>query len=314
MEYRVLGRTGVRVSAIGLGVWQFSESWGVTRYEDAVKIVRAAYESGVNLYDTAIVYGNGMSEEYLGRALEELGIRDEVIIATKIPGQMLAEHDVFKATERSLRRLRVDTVDLMQVHWPPLWHNIPTCEYMRALERLVFMGKVRFIGLSDFPRELAEAAQSCLAREEIASMQLRYNLLEREVEKELLPYVEGRGMSLLAWSPLAKGALTGKYIEKPPRFDDVRASDPLFHEANFPAIVELNKLLIKIAEKYSKTPAQIALNWLITNSSAVIPIPGAKTPQQASQNAGAAGWRLSFEDWLALKEASDKIRITRVTY
>ena len=121
-------------------------------------------------------------------------------------------------------------------------------------------------------------------------------------------------MSLLAWSPLAKGALTGKYVEKPPRFEDVRASDPLFHEANFPAVAGFNELLIEIAAKYDKTPAQVALNWLLTTSQTVIPIPGAKNPEQAAQNAGAAGWRLKFEDWLALKEASAKILITRVTY
>ncbi len=310
MEYTFLGPTKEKISRVGLGTWQFSQTWGVEDYETARGIIEEAHAQGINLIDTAIVYGDGLSEEFIGRALKELGLRDEFIVASKIPGQFLAWGDVIKAVEGSLRRLQVDAIDLMQVHWPPVWHNIPTCEYMRALERLVTLGKIRYLGLSNFPPILAWEAQECLAREEIVSLQVRYNLLERDAEKELLPYAEENNMTLLAWSPLAKGALTGKYTpENLPKFEDVRAGNPLFHPSNFNQIWPLVQKLREIGQKYGKTPAQVALNWLLTTSDAVIVIPGAKRPEHVVDNAGAAGWRLSYDDWLELDQLSKSIRI-----
>ncbi|MCE4613465.1 MAG: aldo/keto reductase [Desulfurococcales archaeon] len=316
MEYASLGSTGLKVSRIGLGAWQFSEAWGVTDYSVAREIVRASLDSGVNLIDTAMVYGRGLSEEFVGRAIRDLGVkRDDVVIATKIPGDFLAYDDVFRATDNSLRRLGVDYIDLMQVHWPPCWHNHPTCEYMRALERLIVLGKVGYIGLSDFPVELVDAARACLARYDVEVIQVRYNIVERQAEKELIPYAEENGMSVLAWSPLAKGAVLGKYsLEEAEKLQDVRGGDPLFKPQNYKQILELSEKLKQIASKYGKTPAQIALNWLLGYSDTVIPIPGAKSPEQARENAGAAGWRLSYEDWRALDEASKKLKITYVTW
>jgi len=214
MEYRELGWTGLKVSAVSLGAWQFSESWGVLDYNLAKSIIEKAVNVGINFIDTAAVYGRGKSEEFVGRALKELGVKDKVLIATKLPGDFMNEYDVFKGTERSLKRLGVDVIDLMQVHWPPIWHNFPTCEYMRALERLVIMGKIRYIGLSDFPVELIESARQCLSVTDIVSIQIRYNLVERYAEKELIPYAEREGLAILAWSPIAKGALSGKYDSK----------------------------------------------------------------------------------------------------
>jgi len=315
VEYTFLGPTREKISRIGLGTWQFSDTWGVKSYEVAKGIIEEAHRHGINLIDTAIVYGDGLSEEFIGRALEELGLREEFLIASKIPGQFLAWGDVIRAVEASLRRLRVDAIDLMQVHWPPVWHNIPTCEYMRALERLVSLGKIRYIGLSNFPPVLAWEAQECLAREEIVSLQVRYNLLERDAEKELLPYAEENNMTLLAWSPLAKGALTGKYTpENLPEFEDVRRGDPVFHPDNFKRIWPVVEELRRIAEKHGKTTAQAALNWLITSSDAVVPIPGAKRREQVADNAGAAGWRMGFEEWARLEELSRRAEIVRVLW
>ncbi len=315
MEYTFLGPTKEKISRVGLGTWQFSQTWGVEDYETARGIIEEAHAQGINLIDTAIVYGNGLSEEFIGRALKELGLRDEFIVASKIPGQFLAWGDVIKAVEGSLRRLQVDAIDLMQVHWPPVWHNIPTCEYMRALERLVTLGKIRYIGLSNFPLILAWEAQECLAREEIVSLQVRYNLLERDAEKELLPYAEENNMTLLAWSPLAKGALTGKYTpENLPKFEDVRRGDPIFHPDNFERVYGLVKEVEEVASKYGKTPAQVSLNWLVTTSPVVVPIPGAKRREQVADNAGSVGWRLSFEDWSRLERASRMTHIDRVVW
>jgi aryl-alcohol dehydrogenase-like predicted oxidoreductase len=313
MEKIILGWTGEEVSRMGLGIWQFSETWGVTDYKVAKEIIRTAYEAGINFFDTAMVYGDGLSEEFLGRAVKELGIRDEVFIATKIPGQYLSRDDVIRACRKSLKRLQVDVIDLLQVHWPPLWHNFPTCEYMEALEQLIHLGLVRYIGLSDFPVELVESARSCLSVTDIVSIQIRYNLIERDAEKELIPYALAEDLVVLPWSPLAKGALTGKY--KPdnlPEFQDVRGRDPIFHPENFKKIYELVRLLEEVAKKYNKTPAQVALNWLMTSYPNILPIPGAKNPKQVLDNAGACNWRLDFEDWFKLDQASRAIRIDRV--
>ncbi len=316
MEYTTLGSTGIKVSRIGLGTWQFSQTWGMTDYETAKKIIEASLDEGVNLIDTAMVYGRGMSEEFVGRALKELDVkRDDVVIATKIPGDFLAYEDVFRAVDRSLKRLQVDYIDVMQVHWPPCWHNFPTCEYMKALERLVVLGKIGYIGLSDFPLELADAARACLSRVDVEVMQYRFNLAERQAEKELIPYAEENGMTFLAWSPLAKGAILGKYtLDEAKQLQDVRSGDPLFMEENYKQLLELAAVIKELAEKYDKTPAQVALNWLVGFSDVIIPIPGAKSPEQARQNAGAVGWRLSYEDWRRLDEASKKLRITYVSW
>ncbi|HDD26809.1 MAG TPA: aldo/keto reductase [Acidilobales archaeon] len=311
MEYVKLGKTDVKVSRIGLGVWQFSEAWGVTDYSLAKSIVFKALDLGINFFDTAMVYGLGMSEDFLGRALREYGIRrDEVVISTKIPGEFLNPYDIPRSVSKSLSLLRTDYVDLLLAHWPPCWHNYPTCEYARSMERLVRLGKVRYLGLSDFPVELVESFRSCLAREDVVILQIRYNLIERWAEKELIPYAERNNISVMAWSPLAKGALTGKYTPNNlPRFQDVRAGDPIFHVKNFTNIWSVVNLIKELSEKYGKTPSQIALNWLIMSSPVVIPIPGAKKPEQVEDNAGATGWRLSYEDWRLLDEASSKLVI-----
>ncbi len=312
MEYRSLGNTGEKISAIGLGAWQFSESWGVLEYQKAKEIIEEALNQGVNLIDTAIVYGRGKSEEFVGKAIKELKARDNVFIATKIPGEMLAEHDVYRAVQGSLRRLQTDHIELVQVHWPPCWNNIPTCEYMRALEKLVSLGMIDYIGVSNFGPSILEEAMYCLSREEIVSNQIRYNIIEREAEKELIPFALAAGMSILAWSPLAKGAVTGKYtLENLPQFTDVRANDPLFFRENFEKIVPLINKLKEIGEKYGKKPAQVALNWLLQSYENVIPIPGAKNKEQVIDNVGAIGWRMNYDEWRELDEISRKIIIYR---
>ena len=313
MEFRYIG--DVKVSAVGLGTWQFSDAWGVTSYDTAKSIVEKALSMGINFFDTAAVYGTGMSEKFLGQAIKELGEREKVVIATKIPGEFLSRHDVFKATKRSLERLGTSYIDLMQVHWPPCWDNIPTCEYMRALEELVHIGAIRMIGLSDFPPELIESAWSCLSTEDIVSIQVKYNLVERDAEKEIIPYAEANNISVLAWSPLAKGALSGKYTpENLPKFSDVRSGSAVFHPENFKQIYEIVKILEEIGAKYEKKPSQVALKWLLMASEKVIVIPGAKSPEQVEENAGASDWIMSLEDWMRLEEESSKIRITRVLW
>ncbi|MFB6489954.1 MAG: aldo/keto reductase [Thermoproteus sp. AZ2] len=317
MDYIKLGKTDIRASRIGLGVWQFDEyAWGSIDYEAAKAIVAKAHELGINFFDTAAVYGRGRSEEFLGRAIRELGIREHVYVATKIPGDWHRRGDVFKSVENQRRRLGVDAIDLIQLHWPACWHNVPICETMKALEELYSRGVVRHIGVSNYPPQLIEAARACLSKADIATSQNRYNLLERDADKELLPYLKSRGIALIAWSPLAKGAVTGKYTpDNLPSFNDVRRGDPLFTPENLRIAMPLIEEVKLLAAKYGKTPAQIALNWAIRDP-AIYPIPGAKSPEQAAENAGAVGWQMSEEDWLRLDKISREVseKISYVTY
>ncbi|BEP18292.1 aldo/keto reductase [Pyrofollis japonicus] len=311
MEYTELGRTGVKVSRIGLGAWQFSEAWGLTDYRAARAVVERALSHGINFFDTAMVYGLGMSETFLGGALREAGAkRDEIVVSTKIPGEFLNPGDVFRAIEKSLKNLGFDYVDVLLAHWPPCWHNFPTCEYARAMEKLVHLGKVNYLGLSDYPVELVESFRSCLAREDVQVLQLRYNLAERWAEKAHIPYAEKYKMTVQAWSPIAKGALTGKYEPGKLEFQDVRSREPIFHPENYSKVWELVKLLRQVGEKYGKKPVQVALNWLVVSSPVVIPIPGAKSPEQVDDIVGAVGWRLSYSDWKLLEEASRRLEIS----
>ncbi len=224
-----------QISRIGLGAWEFSPAWGVTDYIAARSVIAAAFESGVNFIDTAMAYGNGMSERFIDRALREPGVkRDEVVIATKIPGEFLDEHGVVRAAYKSLRNLDTSYIDLLQIHWPPAWHNHLTREYARSLEKLVDLGVVRYIDVSNYPIALLEELRSSFSKIDIVSMQYRYNLIERKAEKELIPYAEKNKLTFIPWSPLSKGALTGKYtFENLSRFQDVRGNDPVLHPKKY---------------------------------------------------------------------------------
>lgn len=316
MDYMMLGNTGEKVPRVGLGAWEFSDAWGFTEadYERAKEVIKKAIEVDSTLIDTAMVYGAGLSERVIGRALKELGVRrDQLFIVTKIPPHFLQYDDVFKAVEGSLRRLQTTYVDALLVHWPPAWHNIPSCEYAKAFEKLINMGLVRYIGLSNYPVPLIEDFRACLSRHDVELLEIRYNMVERWAEAELIPYAEANSMTVLAWSPLAQGALLGKYtLEEAAKLTDVRRNNQLFRPNNYVQILRLVEELRKVGEKYDKTPAQVALNFLLRASSAVLPIPGAKTPQQAEENAGAAGWSLSYEDWRRLDETSRALRISYV--
>ncbi|MEM1516708.1 MAG: aldo/keto reductase, partial [Thermofilum sp.] len=303
-------------SRIGLGAWQFSEAWGALDFEAAKAVVRRAVELGVNFFDTAMVYGNGKSEKLLGRSLKELSVsRDSVIVSTKIPGEFLNPLDIPRAVRKSIENLELGYIDVLLAHWPPAWHNVPTRVYARSLEQLVNMGLVRYLGLSNFPVELVESFRSSLSRCDVEVFQHRYNLLERWAEAEVIPYAEKHRITLQAWSPIAKGALTGKYSpDNLPQFRDVRAREPVFHPENFRKAWPLLQLLSSIAEKYGKKPVQVALNWLILSSPAVVPIPGAKAPEQVDDVAGAVGWRLKTEDWSLLDEASRSVSVSYSVY
>src|SRR6185436_6884388 len=217
MEYRPLGRTGVMVSSLCLGVMNFG---GVTNTEDSTAMINRALDAGINFIDTANVYNAGESEVVLGKALKANGKRDLIVLATKVNGVMgegqndkgISRYHIMKACEDSLRRLQTDHIDLYQLHRPSL--TIPQDETLRALDDLVRAGKVRYIGSSTFPawmvmEGLATSERYSLAR--FVSEQPPYNLLDRRIENELVPLCQKYGIALLPWSPLAGGILAGRY-------------------------------------------------------------------------------------------------------
>ena len=309
MDRVELGESGVSVSRIGLGMWQAGgKNWGSdVNDRDCVRAIVRAHELGVDLVDTAEGYGEGHSEEVVGKAIKEVG-RDNVVIATKIAGYHMRERDVERACRRSLKRLGVRAIDLYQVHWPDPWDQVPFKEGFRALERLWKRGVIRAIGVSNFAVRDLRDAQSHLARAEIASNQVRYNLLQREIEPEVLPYCRREKIPILAWSPLAQGVLADKYSVRRKPKDSVRKQNDLFSTHNLTEAGNVLRVLRGIAKVHGKTVAQVALAWIAKDPD-VIPIPGAKRPAQAEENAGAAEIQLTRDELRRIEAASRRVRL-----
>ncbi len=304
MRQVTLGRGGPKVSEIGLGMWQAGgPSWGSdVRDRDCIAAMVRGVELGMDLADTAEVYGSGHSEEVVGQAIRKVG-RDRVFVATKVSGEHLHAADVEKACRGSLRRLGVREIDLYQIHWPPVYDQMPLAEPMRALERLVKRGRIRHIGVSNFAVRDLEEARSALPREDVVSDQIQYSLLHREPEDGLLPYCRREGVGILAWSPIAKGLLAAKYSATRRPKDRIRSDEALFKPANLRVMHPLFRLLRDVAGARRKTPAQVALRWLADHPG-VVPIPGVKRGAQAEENAGAGGWSLTRSEQSQLDRAS----------
>jgi aryl-alcohol dehydrogenase-like predicted oxidoreductase len=309
MERIALGRGGPKVSAVGLGMWQAGgDAWGKdVRDKDCIAAMVRAVELGVDLVDTAEVYGNGHSEEVVGKAIREVG-RENVFVATKLAGYHGRPRDVERAIRGSLKRLGVRTIDLYQVHWPDPWDQVPLRETMKALEGAWRKGRIGHIGVSNFAVRDLEDARSHLSRADISTNQVRYNLLQREIESDVLPYCRREGIAILAWSPLAKGVVTGKYRATRRPKDRVRTDDDLFKPANLRAAGPLISALREIGRAHGKTAAQVALAWFRSRR-IVAPIPGAKRPAQVEENVGSAGWSLSAAEVRRLDAVSARVRL-----
>ena len=254
MELIDLGATGEKVPVVGLGTWQ---------YTGGPAPLRRGVELGAFLIDTAEMYH---TEVAVAQAVE--GIRDQVFLATKVLGSTLRYGQVLSAADRSLKRLNVDCIDLYQVHWPD--SAVPIAETMGALERLVDEGKVRYVGVSNFSVAELREAQPAI-KHPIVSNQVLYSLTEREIERELLPYCQRNGITVMAYSPLGEGALA-----RPPRADD----DASLH------------VLRAVAEEAGQTMAQVALNWCIARDGVMV-IPKSNSVARTEENCAAAGWRLT---------------------
>jgi aryl-alcohol dehydrogenase-like predicted oxidoreductase len=307
MEYFNLGKSDLKVSRIGLGAMQFGPMW-IKEKEVMMDILNHALDNGVNFIDTAEVYGRYMSETVVGEGLKERGDRDDLIIATKVHPFNLRYDDVIKAAEGSLKRLQTDVIDLYQVHH----HNayVPASSTMRALDDLLKEGKVRYVGVSNFSVSLIEEAMGLLKNGEIISNQIEYNLLQRDVETEILPFQRENGIATIAYSPLAMGVLSGKYDEKSELDEkDYRRNDPLFmNKENLAEAQKLIGVMREIGESHEATPAEVALNWLL-KSDDIFPIFGSKNTEQAQSNINASKWSLSEDELKSITAASDNLNL-----
>jgi myo-inositol catabolism protein IolS len=312
LEYRELGRSGIKISAIGLGTWQWgSREWGWERSygkQDVLDALQKATELGINFIDTAEIYGQGKSERIIGEAIHDR--REDFVIATKVWPFNLSYGRVLKAVERSMRRLGVDVIDLYQVHWPnPLF---PIRETMKAMKKLVQDGKVRTVGVSNFKLKKLKAAQEALAPLELASNQMRYNLLDRQIEQEILPYANTQKITIIAYSPLAQGLLTGKPISDTRPSSFIQTVNPGFSPRNLARLTKTNRTLSEIAKTHGKTPSQVALNWL-TRKDNVVAIPGVKGAAHAIDDAGAVDWALNGREIESLEQAVNEVRFDRLS-
>jgi aryl-alcohol dehydrogenase-like predicted oxidoreductase len=306
---RQLGRTGVQVSAVGIGTWAWGDKlfWGYgDRYgeTDVEEAFQAAVSAGITFFDTAEVYGTGESERLLGRFCKTTS--EHVQIATKfgpLPWRF-TKASVLEAIEASLSRLQVDTIALYQVHWP-FSFLLSQSTLFEALAEGVQRGWIQSVGVSNYNEEQMQNAHDSLARFGIplAVNQVRYSLVTRQIEQQgLLERSRQLGVTLLAYSPLAQGLLTGKYTpQNLPK--GARRLDPRFNAKGQEKLTPVLDALQQSAQAHDKTVGQVALNWLIQQEG-VIPIPGAKNAEQAQENAGAMGWALTSDEVEILEQVS----------
>jgi aryl-alcohol dehydrogenase-like predicted oxidoreductase len=319
MEYRNLGRTGVQVSPLCLGGMLFGEQ---TDEAQALTIIDCALDAGLNFLDTANIYNRGRSEEIIGRALRRNGRRARVVLATKVHGRM-DEHDpnawgnsrrhILEQCEASLRRLQTDVIDLYQLHRP--LSTIPIDETLRALDDLVRSGKVRYLGTSTFAAwQLVEAlwVSKELGLHRLVCEQPPYHLLDRRIERELVPMAQTYGLALLPWSPLAGGFLSGKYRrgETPPPGSRLgqspQGTDPHFTDAAFQVL----EVVTALAHEKQATPSQLALAWVAQQPGVTSAIIGPRTPMQFEDCLGAMDVQLTAEDRLRLDMVASPGRAT----
>ena len=315
MEYRFLGRTGLKVSEMCFGTQTFG--WGADE-PTAHRMASAFMEAGGNFFDSSNMYNDGLSETYLGSWLAQQPDRSQVVIASKVffpvgqgPNDTgLSRKHLFHQIDVSLRRLKTDYIDLYQMHCFDA--STPLEETLRALDDLVRAGKVRYIGASNYvPSQLMRAIMLSEFKDwaRFDCLQPEYSLLVRSTEWELLPLCREQGLGVIAWSPLGGGWLTGKYRRNAPPPPDSRVGrGDRWDDQPAQRVTERTWAIIDVLDEIAgargKTPAQVALRWVIQQPGVTAPIIGARKPEQLEQNLGATGWTLSPEELSALDAAS----------
>jgi len=329
MEYRKIGNSELKLSAITFGAFAIGGwLWGGTKQSESIDAIHSAYNSGITSFDTAPVYGQGTSEKLVGEAIKGIP-REKIQILTKYglrwdikqgafykhsvtnEGKKFDLHffagkkSVIEECENSLRRLKTDYIDLYQIHWPD--PSTPIEETMEAVQQLIKDGKVRYVGVCNFSVKLMEEASSCIP---IVSDQVPYSMVARNIEKDLVPYMIKENKSVIAYSPMQRGLLTGK-IKPEQTFGegDQRSSMPFYTKEN---IIKTNNFLERIrplAEEKKATLAQLVLRWTIHQPSITIALAGARNAGQASQNAKAADIKLSKDDISFINKELGKLKL-----
>jgi aryl-alcohol dehydrogenase-like predicted oxidoreductase len=326
MEYRILGKSNLKLSVVSFGAWAIGGSmWGGTNDDEAIRAIQAAIDLGVTCVDTAAIYGMGHSELLVGKAIE--GRRDKVVVATKCglrwdlqDGQYFFEgldpegkprkiyrnlrpESIRHECESSLQRLGVDCIDLYQCHWPDPTSNLD--DAIATMMDLRDQGKIRAIGLSNFT---AEMIQQALRKTEIASNQPKYNMLERGVEESILPFCLDEGVGVLAYSPMAMGLLTGKVgLDREFRGDDTRRNRPWFSRENRQRVLDLLAKLRPIADAHNATLGQIAVNWVISQPGVTSALVGARNEAQVAENVRASNFHLTQEELAAIRNLVEEL-------
>jgi len=319
MQKRTLGKNNLEISAIGFGAMGMSQSYGPTgTREESIAVLRAAVERGVTFFDTAEIYGAGHNEELVGEALEPF--KGRVVIATKFgfkdpasgPGAGLdsSPKRIRQVVETSLKRLRVDAIDLLYQH--RVDPAIPIEDVSGAVKNLINEGKVKHFGLSEASARRISRAN---AVQPVTAVQSEYSLWWREPEKEILPRCEELGIGFVPFSPLGKGFLTGK-IDETTKFDstDFRNTVPRFTPENRKANQAVVDVLARIAQRKKATPGQIALAWLLAQKPWIVPIPGTRKIERLDENIGAASVELTPSDLGEIEDAASRIAVQGARY
>jgi aryl-alcohol dehydrogenase-like predicted oxidoreductase len=306
MEKRNLGNSDLQITSLGVGAWAMGGSgwgfsWGPQDDEDSITAIRKALDSGINWIDTAAVYGLGHSEEVVARALE--GIPQRPYVFTKcsrvwdergeLSGSLKAD-SLRRECEASLRRLKVDVIDMYQIHWPQ--PDVDIEEGWATLASLKQEGKVRYIALSNFNVSQMKRAQAIAP---ITSLQPPYSLLAREVEEEILPYCAERNMGVIVYSPMRSGLLSGAMTRERARAlpaDDWRRRDPDFQEPKLSRNLRLVELLRAIGKRHGSTPGEVAIAWTLRHPAVTAAIVGLRHPEQVSGVIGAAELHLTSDE------------------
>jgi aryl-alcohol dehydrogenase-like predicted oxidoreductase len=298
MEFVAIAGTSIRASRVALGTWAIGGwMWGGTDEREAISTIHAALDRGINVIDTAPVYGFGRSEEIVGKALALDGRRGSALIATKVgldwkdgkPFRNASKTRIVTEAEDSLRRLRTDVIDLYQVHWPD--PNTPIAEIAEAMVALKRAGKIRAIGVSNFsPAQMEEFRKVA----PLHTAQPPYNLFERGVEQDVLPYCSARNVAVLAYGSLCRGLLSGR-MSKSSRFagDDLRKSDPKFRAPRFAQYLAAVEQLDRLAQdRFDRRLIHLALRWVLDRNDGNIALWGARQASQLSPISGVLGWNI----------------------